>query len=187
MPEQRWIVQPGDTLHQIAVKTGVSLAALLAANPGVDPENLQVGRVLIVPALDGNSPEPPPCPGGVYWVVAPGDTLYSIAQATGAYVEDILAVNPGLDPNNLQVGQRICVPPPPLVPPEVPPCPSGIFWVVEPGDTLYKIAQATGFTVEELLAVNPGLDPEHLQPRTNICLPRGGLVRRAGLDEGVEG
>jgi LysM repeat protein len=178
MPAQRWTIQPGDTLYQIAFKTGVPLSELLAANPGVDPWNLKVGSVLTVPAGADNPDDQHPWPGGVYWVVAPGDTLYSIAQATGTYLEDILAANPGLDPNNLQVGQRISLPSPPIVPPEVPPCPSGIYWVVEPGDTLYKIARATGFTVEEILAVNPGLDPQNLRPRTNICLPRGGLLRQ---------
>ncbi|HHV56222.1 MAG TPA: LysM peptidoglycan-binding domain-containing protein [Firmicutes bacterium] len=178
MPAQRWTIRPGDTLYQIAFKTGVPLSELLAANPGVDPWNLKVGSVLTVPAGADNPDGQHPWPGGVYWVVAPGDTLYSIAQATGTYLEDILAANPGLDPNNLQVGQRISLPSQPIVPPEVPPCPSGIYWVVEPGDTLYKIARATGFTVEEILAVNPGLDPQNLRPRTNICLPRGGLLRQ---------
>lgn len=41
-----YIVKPGDTLYLISVRFGVSLDALIAANPGVDSRNLQVGRRL---------------------------------------------------------------------------------------------------------------------------------------------
>ncbi|MDK2820282.1 MAG: hypothetical protein PWP31_247 [Clostridia bacterium] len=52
----------------------------------------------------------PPCPSSLYWEVAPGDTLYTIAQATGTTVERLIELNPHIDPNNLQVGQNICLP-----------------------------------------------------------------------------
>jgi len=54
--------------------------------------------------------ELPPCPSGIYWEVAPGDTLFSIARATGTTVERLLELNPQVDPRNLQVGQKICLP-----------------------------------------------------------------------------
>lgn len=54
-------------------------------------------------------------------------------------------------------------------------CASGIFWVVEPGDTLYLIARETGFSVEEILQINPGIIPENLLVGTKICLPAGAL------------
>jgi LysM repeat protein len=172
-----WHVQPGDTLYRIALSHGVPLSELLVANPGLDPNNLVAGQEIVIPDNSGSGSHSPQCPSGVFWVVAPGDTLYSIAQAAGVNLADLIAVNPQADPFNLRVGQELCLPPSgAIVPPEIPPCPSGLFWVVEPGDTLYKIAQATGFTVDEILAVNPGLDPGNLQPRTNICLPRGGLL-----------
>ncbi|NLG86696.1 MAG: LysM peptidoglycan-binding domain-containing protein [Firmicutes bacterium] len=172
-----WYVQPGDTLYQIAQSHSVSISDLLAANPGLDPNNLIVGQEVMIPDKGGTRSDSPQCPSGIFWVVAPGDTLYSIAQATGVNLDDLIAVNPHVDPFNLLVGQELCLPPSgAIVPPEIPPCPSGLFWVVEPGDTLYKISQATGFTVDEILAVNPGLDPDNLQPRTNICLPQGGLL-----------
>ncbi len=110
------------------------------------------------------------------WYVQPGDTLYQIAQSHGVSISDLLAANPGLDPNNLIVGQEVMIPDKGGTRSDSPQCPSGLFWVVEPGDTLYKISQATGFTVDEILAVNPGLDPDNLQPSTNICLPQGGLL-----------
>lgn len=169
-------VQPGDTLYEIARAHNISLSALYAANPGIDPNNLAVGQKIFVPTNNAGV-DPDSCPSGVFWVVAAGDTMYSISQASGVNLDDLLAANPQVDPFNLLVGQELCLPPSgPIVPPEIPPCPSGLFWVVEPGDTVYKIAQATGFTVDEILAVNPSLDPNNLQPRTNICLPQGGLL-----------
>jgi nucleoid-associated protein YgaU len=50
---------------------------------------------------------------GKTYVIKTGDTLYSISRArygTNAHVKDILAANPGLNPNKLQVGQKIKLP-----------------------------------------------------------------------------
>jgi LysM repeat protein len=42
-------VRPGDTLIRIARRSGVSLAALERANPGVDPRRLHIGQKLNIP------------------------------------------------------------------------------------------------------------------------------------------
>jgi len=54
---------------------------------------------------------------------------------------------------------------------ELPPCPTGIFLEIQPGDTLAKIAREQDTTVEDILALNPGLDPKNLIIGTFICLP----------------
>lgn len=114
----------------------------------------------------------PQCESGLFWVIAEGDTYYNIAQRLNIDVNDLVTVNPTANPANLRPGQRLCLPfRESIVPPEIPPCPSGVFWVIEPGDTLYLISLATGFSIDEILAVNPSLSPDNLQPRTNICLP----------------
>ena len=41
-----YVVRPGDSLTEIASKTGVSLATLQSLNPGVNPAALQVGQRL---------------------------------------------------------------------------------------------------------------------------------------------
>ena len=46
---QTYVVQAGDFPATIAQKFGVSLEDLLAANPGIDPTNLQVGQVIVIP------------------------------------------------------------------------------------------------------------------------------------------
>lgn len=54
---------------------------------------------------------PPACPEGEirYHVIQPGDTLYKIAQKYGTTVQELMRLNPGINPNDLRVGQRIMV------------------------------------------------------------------------------
>jgi LysM repeat protein len=41
-----YVVQAGDSLSQISVKTGISVPTLESLNPGVDPNALQTGQRL---------------------------------------------------------------------------------------------------------------------------------------------
>lgn len=50
------------------------------------------------------------CPGGILYTIQPGDTVWQLSRRFGTTVDAILAANPGLDPQNLQIGQRICIP-----------------------------------------------------------------------------
>lgn len=43
-------IQSGDNFAKIASKKGISLQALLDANPGVDPRGLQIGQKIKIPA-----------------------------------------------------------------------------------------------------------------------------------------
>jgi LysM domain-containing protein len=47
---QDYTVRAGDTLQTIATGAGVSTTAIQQLNPSVDPDNLQVGQVLRLPA-----------------------------------------------------------------------------------------------------------------------------------------
>ena len=42
------IVQSGEVLSGIAVATGMTLSAIIANNPGIDPDNLYVGQIIFV-------------------------------------------------------------------------------------------------------------------------------------------
>jgi LysM repeat protein len=112
------------------------------------------------------------CPTGIMWTVQPGDTLFNIARATGTTVERIVALNPNLQPENLEPGMQICLPEETALPRgPIPPCASGLYWVVAQGDSLFSIARTYGTTVERLLELNPGIDPLNLQIGMSICLP----------------
>src|SRR5438034_10874796 len=68
-----YVVELGDTLYNIALSFGVTVDALQAANPGVDPSALSVGQPLIIPGYEGVS--------GTLAThsLEPGETLDSLA------------------------------------------------------------------------------------------------------------
>ncbi|GEM_PF-281539 len=45
-----YVVQPGDWLYNIARKFGVTPDAIIAANPGLTPNNIYPGQVLVIPS-----------------------------------------------------------------------------------------------------------------------------------------
>ena len=59
-----YTVRAGDTFYKIAIERNISLDAILAANPGVNPDALQIGQVICIPT-GPTPPTPPPttrCP-----------------------------------------------------------------------------------------------------------------------------
>ena len=61
--------------------------------------------VEIAPVVDDECP-----PSYVVYVIQPGDTLWKIARRYRTTIEQIRKANPAVDPDNLQIGQKICVP-----------------------------------------------------------------------------
>jgi LysM repeat protein len=62
-----YTIKSGDTLGQLAEKFNVSLYALMAANPNVDPNSMSIGQTLKIPSVSQNSsgaltPTPIPFP-----------------------------------------------------------------------------------------------------------------------------
>ena len=48
------------------------------------------------------------------YTIQAGDTLFALAQRYNTTVQAIINANPGIDPNRLVIGQRICIPVPRL-------------------------------------------------------------------------
>lgn len=118
--------------------------------------------------------ELPPCSSGVFWEIEEGDTLYNIAQAVNVSLDELLQANPNVDPENLQIGQHICIPEGGQLLPnlkKLPNCPQGIFWEIAPGDTLYNIALQNNISVQRIIGANPGINPYNLRVGQFICLP----------------
>ncbi|MGE5557557.1 MAG: LysM peptidoglycan-binding domain-containing protein [Bacillota bacterium] len=158
-----YTIRPGDAYYLLAPRFNTTIAALIAANPGVDPANLQIGQQICIPV----APVPGPCPGGFSHTIVTGDTFFSLARRYGIAVAALTAANPGVDPDRLQIGQQICIPAPA---PRPQPCP-GSLYSIKPGDTFIGLARRFGYTLDAILAANPGVDPNRLQIGQQICLP----------------
>ena len=117
-----YVVQPGDTMYLIAQRFGVSLDALIRANPQVrNPDLIFPGEVIHIPGAGpgvggglgpgpGAGPGPGPV-GGRRYVVMQGDTIHSVAQKFGMGVSELIAFNPQLQaPYTLTPGQVIMIP-----------------------------------------------------------------------------
>lgn len=51
------------------------------------------------------------CPlGSTPYIVKPGDTFWLISQRLGVPVQNIIMLNPGVNPYRLMIGQQICIP-----------------------------------------------------------------------------
>lgn len=165
-----YTIKSGDTLYFLAIRYNTTVEAIMNLNPGIDPNNLQIGQVICIPETQV-SPLPP-CPHGFYYTIRQGDTLFLLSQRFGVSVEAIMMANPGIDPNNLQIGQVICIPTMPSPEPELPPCPHGVYYRVKPGDTFFFIAQRFCITVQALMMANPGVDPNNLMIGQILCIPK---------------
>ncbi len=86
------------------------------------------------------------------YTVKPGDTLYSLAKASGVSQEDIKIANPELS-NGLRSGQLIQIP----IPAQKASVPNVKFenYKVKRKDSLYGIAKSYGITVDDIIKYNP--------------------------------
>ena len=106
-----------------------------------------------------------------YVTVQWGDTLSGIAQQCGTTVAAIQSANPGLG-WWVYAGQVLYIPSGYTSASYYPP--SNGTYVVQPGDTLGKIAARYGVSVQALLAVNPQIqNPSLIYAGQVIYLPAG--------------
>ena len=111
---QEYAIQKGDTYSTIAPKFGVTVKALQAANPTVDPAKLQIGKKIIIPAptaaaTPSAAPVVDTATGETVYTVKSGDTLGEIAKQFHTTVKAIQSAN-GLADTRIKVGQKLKIP-----------------------------------------------------------------------------
>jgi LysM repeat protein len=113
-----YIVQPGDTLRNIAARFGIDWADLAAWNNLDPPYTIFPGRQLLVSGsgpADPAAPVIPPAAGPSIavpssYTVQPGDTLARIASRFGLYWPDIAGANGISWPYTIYTGQVLTLP-----------------------------------------------------------------------------
>ena len=92
---------------------------ILEANPSIgDGSRLKIGQTLTIPAPPAATtraiPQPPTTASTGTYVVKKGDRLYNIAErllGSGPRWREIARANPAIDPDRLQVGAELVIPP----------------------------------------------------------------------------
>ena len=153
-----YTVQKGDSLWSIASRYGISVNDLRKAN-NLSTDVLSIGQVLIIPGSSNDEENgvitPPSGPSTTY-IVAKGDSLWSIANKFGVTIQDLRDANM-LTTDVLSVGQVLVIPgvsnddgdntP-------IPPSEPSTTYTVAKGDSLWSIANKFGVTVQDLRDAN---------------------------------
>ena len=157
-------VQRGDNFYLIARKFGISVRALMNANPAIAAGRLLVGDILCVPVGEGRS-----CPvGSSAYTVQQGQSVVDVMLSSNVSLRALREYNEDIRLTALRPGDVLCVPPSG----DRGLCENGgPVYRLQEGDTLDEIAERNGTNVEQILRLNPNLLPSDFVSGQVICLP----------------
>lgn len=171
------IVKSGETMSDIAVSYGVSMSNIVKANELKDPNRLSEKQLLLIPdsddAVDAVLEEVMTRKARVLaarekvvpvkvtaYVVARGDSLWSIANSQNLEIDTLFGCNDLNNPDLLKPGVTLRIP-----------NQDGIFYTVKKGDTLEKIAKSYGIPVDRIRKGNAADSLNPLQVGREVFLP----------------
>jgi LysM repeat protein len=196
------VVQPGDTLWDIALEYGTTVDALAALNGLADPSFIQIGqRIVLQPpsAPAAAPPAPVASPEPMFHVVEPDQTLWGISLAYGTTVPALVELNQIENPSLIRIGQVLTIPQPagawaPAEPSSAPPAaaPPRVH-VVQAGETLWAISSLYGLTVQALVDVNLLAEASFIRTGQSLVIPGAAadvawdpsVVTTAGMPSGM--
>jgi LysM repeat protein len=182
------VVQPGETLSEIAEREGISLSRLMQLNGISKADTVQAGSRLVLGGAAGGPAASPratasrtAASGGAIVVVRPGDTLSQIAEREGVSVSRLMQLNGIAKPEDLQIGAKLLISngsasgvaaaAKPKPSPALSSYPSNAkTHEVKPGESLSLIAEGYGVPMSRLLALNGISDPNKLNVGTKLQL-----------------
>lgn len=164
----KYTVQPGETILGIAHRHGTTLDHLLSLNPGVQPDYVQAGQVVIVPYVPGGA-EPAPTP-------AQRAAAARATEKNAVVKKQPAAGNAAIMPNAVskvsyaEVGQQ--------------PQPVKVTYKeykAKKKETAYGIAKANNITVDELIEANPEMKQEgyKLKKGSVLRIPVKPIVKKS--------
>lgn len=158
-----YTVRPGDTLYKIANLYNLSVDELKRIN-NLDSNTLSIGQQLLVNpnnTNNGNNNEP----NYITYTVQSGDSLSKLARDYNTTVDEIKAIN-NLTSNTIVIGEELLLP---IVDDNEEPIPTSSY-IVQRGDSLWKIANLFGTTVQDIINLN-NLDSINLQIGQQLLVP----------------
>lgn len=176
------VVQRGENLFRIALNYGLTTEDVARANGIANPANILVGQRLIIP-IGGTPVETEP----QTHIVQAGESLQSIADLYGLTLQELALQNGIANPNAIFVGQELVInvttsatgdepplqnaAPPTAEPATVDSAASDTIHIVSAGETLFRIANNYGVTVQELQTANNIVDPTVIYAGQEILVP----------------
>ncbi len=159
-----YVVQPGDTLTDIAQRFGTTVEALIETNAIADPALLVPGTPLVIPGLEGME--------GVLEThnVAFGEGLHSLSLQYGVPEAALARLNRVTNPERIYLGQ-------PLIVPRAAEGPAALRAATTllpvVGESLLEVSVRAGLSPWEVLILNQHSDRLWLLPGEPLALPGG--------------
>lgn len=160
------IVRQGETVAAIAQRYGVTMQSLVTLNGILNPNVIYVGQRLNIPPRGGTTMQPTTRSH----VVRAGEELRFIAARYGTTWQALAAVNNIRNPNLIYVGQVLVIPA--IGGPVTAPAPIvGGRYVVQPGDTMFKIGARFGVDVWSIARANGILNLNRIYSGQSLVIP----------------
>lgn len=185
---KEYVVKEGDTLYSLARENGTTVEEILQLNGDIEPTRLAIGTLLCIPRGGALMQDPdaqmPSVPvddaSGDYqtiYIVKEGDTLLSIAERFNISPEQLLSVNPNLNPGYIIIGTELNIPKADTA------LPGSVKYVVKEGEELMDILKRYGIGYGRLKLFNPKADLINLSKGMIIFIPEvyGGSVNKCAL------
>ena len=174
------VVRQGDTLSEIALRHGVSVAQLMSLNSLTNPNRIYPGqrlRLAAAPQASAPSAAAVALTSTVHVVLA-GEHLTGIAHRYGTTISAIVKANGIRNPSYLRPGQVLTIPvaaaavaPAAAAPPVAAVVSASVVHVVVSGETLTSIAHHYGTTISAIVSANGITDPPYVRIGQRLTVP----------------